>query len=172
MTGRSATQSCLRRGFGPAAKIRAEWGHSSDVAWSPRLGLGLSDANSAVCLRWGIFGISFFRTIRSDRWRRAIPLHPPSGWWVRTASGYGTQRRKPAHCRRAHEFYRGRICSCTGPGCRSYESGNLALRIAAALDYSEASVFTRAFRRWSGRSPNDWRRLKQHIAGDRKYASR
>ncbi len=30
-------------------------------------------------------------------------------------------------------------------------------QIAAALDYSEASAFTRAFRRWSGHSPTDWR---------------
>jgi AraC-like DNA-binding protein len=37
-------------------------------------------------------------------------------------------------------------------------------QIAAALDYSEASVFTRAFRRWSGHSPNDWRRLKHRVA--------
>ena len=29
--------------------------------------------------------------------------------------------------------------------------------IAAALGYSEASAFTRAFRRWSGRTPTDWR---------------
>ena len=30
-------------------------------------------------------------------------------------------------------------------------------QIAAALDYSEASAFTRAFRRWSGQTPSDWR---------------
>jgi AraC-like DNA-binding protein len=30
-------------------------------------------------------------------------------------------------------------------------------QIAAALGYSEASAFTRAFRRWSGRTPTDWR---------------
>src|SRR4051794_18161161 len=29
--------------------------------------------------------------------------------------------------------------------------------IAAALGYSEASAFTRSFRRWSGRSPLAWR---------------
>ena len=28
---------------------------------------------------------------------------------------------------------------------------------AAALGYSEASAFTRAFRRWSGQTPSDWR---------------
>jgi AraC-like DNA-binding protein len=30
-------------------------------------------------------------------------------------------------------------------------------QIAAALGYSEASAFTRAFRRWSGRTPTSWR---------------
>jgi AraC-like DNA-binding protein len=30
-------------------------------------------------------------------------------------------------------------------------------QIAAALGYSEASAFTRAFRRWSGRTPTAWR---------------
>jgi AraC-like DNA-binding protein len=34
-------------------------------------------------------------------------------------------------------------------------------QIAAALDYSEASAFTRAFRRWSGSSPSDWRLKKR-----------
>jgi len=29
--------------------------------------------------------------------------------------------------------------------------------IAAALGYSEASAFTRAFRRWSGQTPRTWR---------------
>ena len=29
--------------------------------------------------------------------------------------------------------------------------------IAAALGYSEASAFIRAFRRWSGRTPTAWR---------------
>jgi AraC-like DNA-binding protein len=29
--------------------------------------------------------------------------------------------------------------------------------IAAALGYSEASAFTRAFRRWSGQTPTTWR---------------
>jgi hypothetical protein len=42
-----------------ALEIRAEWDHSSDVAWS-RLGLGLSDAKLAVCLRGAIFDISFW----------------------------------------------------------------------------------------------------------------
>ena len=30
-------------------------------------------------------------------------------------------------------------------------------QIAAALGYSEASAFTRAFRRWSGQTPTAWR---------------
>jgi AraC-like DNA-binding protein len=30
-------------------------------------------------------------------------------------------------------------------------------QIAAALGYSEASAFTRAFRRWSGKTPTAWR---------------
>jgi AraC-like DNA-binding protein len=30
-------------------------------------------------------------------------------------------------------------------------------QVAAALDYSEPSSFTRAFRRWSGMSPTEWR---------------
>jgi AraC-like DNA-binding protein len=29
--------------------------------------------------------------------------------------------------------------------------------IAAALDYADASAFTRAFRRWSGTTPAAWR---------------
>jgi hypothetical protein len=53
--------------FGPAVKIRAEWGHSSDVAWSPRLGLGLSDANLAVCLRPPFLVSRFFISVEGDR---------------------------------------------------------------------------------------------------------
>ncbi len=40
--------------FGSAVEIPAEWGHSSDIAWSPRLGIDPSDANSAVCLQGAI----------------------------------------------------------------------------------------------------------------------
>jgi AraC-like DNA-binding protein len=39
-------------------------------------------------------------------------------------------------------------------------------QIAAALDYSEASVFTRAFRRWSGQTPSAWR-ARHHRDGRR-----
>jgi AraC-like DNA-binding protein len=35
-------------------------------------------------------------------------------------------------------------------------------QIAAALGYSEASAFTRAFRRWSGRTPTAWRTEGRH----------
>jgi AraC-like DNA-binding protein len=31
------------------------------------------------------------------------------------------------------------------------------IQVAAALDYSEPSAFTRAFRRWSGQTPTTWR---------------
>jgi AraC-like DNA-binding protein len=31
------------------------------------------------------------------------------------------------------------------------------VRIAAMLDYADASAFTRAFRRWSGTTPAHWR---------------
>jgi AraC-like DNA-binding protein len=30
--------------------------------------------------------------------------------------------------------------------------------IAFALDFGDAGVFTRSFRRWTGSSPSDWRR--------------
>jgi AraC-like DNA-binding protein len=35
-------------------------------------------------------------------------------------------------------------------------------QIAAALSYSEASAFTRAFRRWSGQTPTAWRTERNH----------
>ena len=37
-------------------------------------------------------------------------------------------------------------------------------RIAAALDYADASAFTRAFRRWSGATPGQFRALQNHAA--------
>jgi AraC-like DNA-binding protein len=36
--------------------------------------------------------------------------------------------------------------------------------IALVLGYAEASAFTRAFRRWTGRSPRAWRRTTRHAA--------
>jgi AraC-like DNA-binding protein len=36
-------------------------------------------------------------------------------------------------------------------------------QVAAALDYAEASAFTRAFRRWSGTTPAAWR-TQQRLA--------
>ena len=39
-------------------------------------------------------------------------------------------------------------------------------QIAAALDYSEASAFKRAFRRWSGQTPTAWR-ARHHRDGQR-----
>ena len=42
--------------------------------------------------------------------------------------------------------------------CDLLENTDMALgQIAAALRYSEPSAFTRAFRRWCGQSPSDWR---------------
>ncbi|MCB8820600.1 helix-turn-helix transcriptional regulator [Microvirga rosea] len=42
--------------------------------------------------------------------------------------------------------------------CELLENTDMALgQIAAALRYSEPSAFTRAFRRWSGRTPSEWR---------------
>jgi AraC-like DNA-binding protein len=40
--------------------------------------------------------------------------------------------------------------------------------IAAALDYADASVFSRAFRRWSGHSPADWRQHGRTAARKRR----
>ena len=42
--------------------------------------------------------------------------------------------------------------------CDLLENTDMALgQIATALRYSEPSAFTRAFRRWCGQSPSDWR---------------
>jgi AraC-like DNA-binding protein len=42
--------------------------------------------------------------------------------------------------------------------CELLENTDMALsQVAAALQYSELSAFTRAFRRWSGQSPSAWR---------------
>lgn len=37
-------------------------------------------------------------------------------------------------------------------------------RIAALLDYADASAFTRAFRRWSGTTPARWRATRDRAA--------
>jgi AraC-like DNA-binding protein len=34
------------------------------------------------------------------------------------------------------------------------------LEITASLSYANSSAFTRAFRRWSGRTPTDWRQRR------------
>ena len=42
--------------------------------------------------------------------------------------------------------------------CRLLKDTEMSLsQIAAALGYSQASAFTRAFRGWSGQAPNVWR---------------
>lgn len=42
--------------------------------------------------------------------------------------------------------------------CELLENTDMALsQIAAALKYSEPSAFTRAFRRWWGQTPSEWR---------------
>jgi AraC-like DNA-binding protein len=48
--------------------------------------------------------------------------------------------------------------------CQLLEDTDVPLsQIAAALAYSEASAFTRAFRRWSGETPSTWR-AERHAA--------
>jgi AraC-like DNA-binding protein len=48
--------------------------------------------------------------------------------------------------------------------CELLANTDMALsQIAAALKYSEPSVFTRAFRRWSGETPSAWRRSHHWI---------
>lgn len=43
------------------------------------------------------------------------------------------------------------------------ETGMPITGIAAALDYADSSAFTRAFRRWSGTTPADWRRRRSAL---------
>ena len=52
-----------------------------------------------------------------------------------------------------HERDPVRDCAAVAGGHRKCRSA----QIAAALGYSEASAFTRAFRRWSGQTPTTWR---------------
>jgi AraC-like DNA-binding protein len=48
--------------------------------------------------------------------------------------------------------------------CELLENTDMALsQVAAALQYSELSAFTRAFRRWSGQSPSKWRISHSHV---------
>lgn len=47
-----------------------------------------------------------------------------------------------------------RALACTAVA----DGGEPFVRIARRLGFSEASAFNRAFRRWTGRSPGDWRR--------------
>jgi hypothetical protein len=66
--------------LGPAVEIRAEWGHLLDVARSPRLGIGLSDASLAVCLQGAIFGISFWRSaLGGVPWPAIVAIPPDVG---------------------------------------------------------------------------------------------
>jgi len=44
-------------------------------------------------------------------------------------------------------------------------------RVAAALQYSELSAFTRAFRRWSGQTPSAWRSAHNHDRTSRRPRS-
>ena len=37
-------------------------------------------------------------------------------------------------------------------------------QVSAALDFSEPAAFTRAFRRWSGRTPSEWRTHRSLVA--------
>jgi AraC-like DNA-binding protein len=53
--------------------------------------------------------------------------------------------------------------------CELLENTDMALsQVAAALQYSELSAFTRAFRRWSGQSPSAWRTGHSHVRRPRR----
>jgi len=61
-------------------------------------------------------------------------------------------------------FHQVRDQTCFEIARQMLELSNLEMtQIAAALDYADASAFTRAFRRWSGTTPARWR--EQHRAG-------
>jgi AraC-like DNA-binding protein len=53
--------------------------------------------------------------------------------------------------------------------CELLENTDMALgQIAATLKYSEPSAFTRAFRRWCGQSPSEWRASHPHARNSRR----
>jgi AraC-like DNA-binding protein len=53
--------------------------------------------------------------------------------------------------------------------CELLENTYMALsQVAAALQYSELSAFTRAFRRWSGQSPSAWRASHSRVRKSRR----
>jgi hypothetical protein len=53
--------------------------------------------------------------------------------------------------------------------CELLENTDMALsQVAAALQYSERSAFTRAFRRWSGQSPSAWRTSHSRVQKSRR----
>lgn len=48
--------------------------------------------------------------------------------------------------------------------CELLENTDMTLsQVAAALQYSELSAFTRAFRRWSGQTPSGWRIIHRRV---------
>jgi AraC-like DNA-binding protein len=56
--------------------------------------------------------------------------------------------------------------------CELLENTDMALgQVAAALQYSELSAFTRAFRRWSGQSPSAWRTSHSRVRKSRRLRS-
>jgi AraC-like DNA-binding protein len=44
------------------------------------------------------------------------------------------------------------------------DSAASILSIAWSLGYADASAFSRAFRRWSGTTPNEWRKATESIS--------
>jgi AraC-like DNA-binding protein len=53
--------------------------------------------------------------------------------------------------------------------CNLLANTDMALsQIAAALKYSEPSAFTRAFRRWSGQTPSEWRACHPRVQKTRR----
>jgi AraC-like DNA-binding protein len=55
--------------------------------------------------------------------------------------------------------------------CELLANTDMALgQIAAVLKYSEPSAFTRAFRRWSGQTPSEWRSRHPRVQKQRRSA--